>query len=325
MFLLTPDVFPWDLAIALGMAGSFAILAWSVLSMRLARRLRSRLLLGFLGVLGLLGFSTLLWGSFIEPRIITVTRAAVALPYPQPLRIAVLSDLHVGHYSSRSFIQRVVDRTNAERPDLVLLAGDYIQFHNSSLEDLEPLKDLQAPMGVFGILGNHEVGMYRLYHNGPFVKRDREQEMTGFLRSVNVTVLRNAQVTIPTSRGPLIIAGIDDLWTGHADLGAALTDIPSRTPVILITHNPDVIRETQSLRAHLIVAGHTHGGQIRLPFWGPVPRLPTHLGQEYDQGLFPVDPDTTLAITRGVGASGPRARLLAPPEILMLETRPSGS
>ena len=92
----------------------------------------------------------------------------------------------------------------------------------------------------------------------------------------------------------------------------ALPKPQHKAPIIMLAHDPSVILENHARYPHLIVSGHTHGGQIRLPFIGPIGRLPTQLGRKYDQGLFAVDKDTTLAITRGVGESGARARLFAP-------------
>lgn len=323
MFLLSAEVFPWDLAVALGIGGMLCVFIWSAFAIKQAKRWKHRFFITLLGLLGFLGFLTLTWGTFIEPRTLVITREKVSFPYPQPLRIAVLSDQHVGPYSSKAFMEKIVARTNAERPDVVFLVGDYIHSADSALDDLQPLQDLEAPMGVYAVLGNHDVGMYRLYDTaGPFAKQSRAEDVTAYLEKLDITMLRNEHTVIPTSRGPVAVAGIDDLWTGHADLEAAMEDIPLNAPVILLSHNPDVIQEERSSTAHLILAGHTHGGQIRLPLLGPVPSIPTHLGKAYDQGIFHVDSDTTLAITRGTGQSGPRARLFAPPEILILETEP---
>ena len=105
------------------------------------------------------------------------------------------------------------------------------------------------------------------------------------------------------------------------NIGAALDGIADDLPIILLSHNPSVINQNDSLQADLIVSGHTHGGQIRLPGIGPLGGVPTDIDQKYDQGTFAINNHTTLAITRGLGESSPRARLFAWPEILLLETK----
>ena len=89
-------------------------------------------------------------------------------------------------------------------------------------------------------------------------------------------------------------------------------------PVILVSHNADIVGRAEKLGIDLVLAGHTHGGQVRLPFFGAVPKIPHRLGNHYDRGLFQFG-ETKLFITSGLGETGPRARLLVPPEVALLE------
>ncbi len=319
--LLTPPPILWDFAIALLLAFSCSITLVTLLWIRRhrSRHFALRLLVGCLGFLSSVGFLTVAYGSFVEPQRITVTEREIRLPLKQPLRIIVLSDFHVGPYKGARFMERVVERANALFPDVILLAGDFLYDDASPLAALSPLSRLRATLGVFAVLGNHDTGhMLTLFHT-PQRGADRTAALTSVLADMHIAVLRNESRTFSLGAERIAIAGVADLWTGTDSVRDALDGIAARMPTILLSHSPDVILDTTSHRAHLIAAGHTHGGQVRLPWIGAIPRIPTRLGRRYDQGLFRIDDDATLAITRGLGESFPRARLFAPPEIMLLK------
>lgn len=277
------------------------------------------------GVVSAIFFGLIAYGSFVEPSLVTVTRVQIPFPLRSSVKIAVISDLHVGPYKGARYIERVVRRINAELPDAVIIAGDLIlteELGPQNLRDLEPLKNLRPALGTFAILGNHDHGVYRLFSPGQYRPPDRSDVLAERLRSFGLIVLENAQSEIRIGDEAFRIAGIEDALSGEADIVQTLQDVNENSPVILVSHNPDIILDPLSKLASIIVSGHTHGGQIRIPGYGPISALPTHIGRKYDQGIFTLDSDTTLAITRGVGESGPRARLFAPPEILLIHTVP---
>lgn len=321
-FLLLPPPILWDFAIALllALSCSITIVTGTWICRNSSRHLSLRLLVGFLGGIGFLGFLTVTYGSFIEPQRITITERDILLPLKQPLRIVVLSDFHVGPYKGRRFLERAVDKTNALFPDVILLAGDFLYDDSSPLSALSPLTRLRATLGTFAVLGNHDTGHILSLLHTPERRDDRTIAITAVLEDMGISVLQNTSRTISLGAERLAIAGVMDLWAGTDSTQNALEGIPVRTTTILLSHNPDIALNPKSHQAHLIAAGHTHGGQIRLPWFGPLPRIPTRLGKKYDQGLFRIDDDTTLAITRGLGESFPRARLFAPPEILLLKS-----
>lgn len=315
---LTKSLF-WDSLIALFILCGIALVFFGVKAERKSRWIRIPAI-----VFGSLFSLTVAYGSFIESRLITVTEADITLPTVNNLSIAAISDLHMGPYKGKEYIGKVVEKINALQPDLVFLLGDYVYFGGDPGDDLTPLADLRARYGVFGVMGNHEYGCTsggggksRVY--GTF---DASRKILRALERSGVRMLNNESVEVDLIEGrSLFIAGIDDACSRRDDVLAALPEITKKSSIILLAHDPSVILDNQTTYAHLIVAGHTHGGQIRLPFIGPVPALPTQLPRSYDQGLFPIDQNTVLAITRGLGESGPRARLFAPPEILVLRVR----
>jgi len=314
-FTYTLKALPWDLAILAMIAGGIFLCVYAFKR----RRKRQYLFLSFLGALIAL---VTIYGSFIEPRIITITRTNIELPTVEDFTIVAVSDLHVGPYKGKRFVARIVERINSLKPDLVLLLGDYVYHAGDPRDDLTPLSSIQSRYGVYAVMGNHEYGCFRgnirRDDHGMF---DASSRVFRSLERSNVTVLRNESVEVPVEGGgPLFLAGIDDACSGHDDLGKALPATTKKSSVILLAHDPSVILDNRVTYPHLILSGHTHAGQIRLPFIGHLFPLPTQLGRTYEQGLFEIDNNTTLAITRGVGESGPRARLLAVPEILVIKS-----
>lgn len=322
MFLLSPSIFVWDLAILLLIAGSANMTFFCVRFLRRNTRASrlARFIATIFGILSSITCVTVMYGSFIEPKTLVVDTYDVPFPLHHALKVVVLSDLHVGPYTNATDINHVVQKVNDLFPDLILLAGDYIAdegMHAREMEALAPLKNMRATVGVFAIIGNHDRGVHD-WLPGATTKEDNAEYLRSYFRTLGIMVLTNESTTINLGTEKIVLAGIDDIMSRKADLDAAMRTIPTGTPTILVSHSPDVILDTLSTKANLIVTGHTHGGQIRLPFLGPVPPLPTRLGRKYDQGIFAVDNDTTLAITRGIGESGPRARLFAWPEIMQL-------
>lgn len=321
MFLLHPDIFLWDFLIllTLGLSLSISILCSLYLKNHPTKPLWKRWCTWFLGLASLLTFLLLTYGSFMEPHIIVTNRFRVTHPLAPPLRIAIVSDLHLGPYKGEAFLQRVVRRINAELPDLVLLPGDFVFTKTAPIDALSSLKEIRAPLGTYAVLGNHDLGQYMTLLGRRYEGKSRGDEIANAIKQAAVTILRNEHTIIPLAETPIALAGIDDLWTGHVDINRALSGIPKNTYTILLSHNPSILQDQESNAAHLIVSGHTHGGQIRLPFIGSLTDMPTTLGRDYDHGLFVLPAKRALALTRGVGESSPRARLFAWPEIMIVD------
>jgi predicted MPP superfamily phosphohydrolase len=219
-------------------------------------------------------------------------------------RVALLSDLHVGSVLGRRFVERVVERTSALRPDLVAIVGDLVDGTPSILGPaLEPLSRLWAPHGVFFVTGNHE------YYSGV-------DAWLVHLPRLGIRVLQNERVEVG-DRSPggarFDLAGVHD-W--HAarfaegpDLQKALRGRFPERPLVLLAHQPAQVEEASQAGVSLQLSGHTHGGQI-WPFGAMV-----GLQQPYISGLHRHGPVTQIYVTRGTGFWGPPIRILAPAEI----------
>ncbi|MFI8566017.1 metallophosphoesterase [Rhodococcus sp. NPDC078407] len=239
------------------------------------------------------------------PRVTNTTVALAELPAEfDGVRVALVSDIHAGPSRGAGFVRRVVDSVNAENPDLVLLDGDLIDGTVPLVgADLEPLRDLDAPLGVFAVSGNHE-----------FYAGDGG-EWLDFWSTLGIDVLRNDRTTLTRGDAAIDLAGINDATAPapfEPDLAAALAGIDPDRFVLLMAHQPLQAVEASDLGVDMQVSGHTHGGQI----W-PI-RYLVPLQQPSVEGLDTIG-NTTLYTTRGAGTWGPPVRVAAPPEIAMLE------
>jgi len=323
MFLLEPSTFFWDLTIAIILVSGFCFsIGCRLWIKRNPTKILQKTLVGLLGFLGFLGFLITFYASFVEPQILVTTRHQLDHPLAPSIKIALVSDLHVGPYKNKKNIEKVVKRIEASVPDLVLLAGDFVNSNSASLSDLSPLADIHAPLGIFAVLGNHDIGESRSLLGKREKRKDRGDEIEGYLEQLGINVLRNENTKITSVDGDFFVAGINDLWGEKHNLKKSLQGIPKNKFIILLSHNPSILDRELSTKAHLITSGHTHGGQIRLPGFGPLSSLPTTLGQKYDHGLFGMNDDTTLIITRGAGETTNRMRLFAWPEIVTIELSP---
>ena len=272
----------------------------------------ARLLLSAVIVTGALA----LWALWLEPASLRVVSYRLSLPrWPAAcsgLTVAVISDLHVGSpFNGVAKLERVVAETQNARPDLVLLAGDFViqgvrggQFVAPEVTSAK-LGKLAAPYGVFAVLGNHDWWL-----DGPRVRQAFETS--------RIPVLENRAVELRRGDCTFWLAGIGDFWEGKPDVEGTLASVPRDAPVLVLTHNPDVFPGIPD-RVALTVAGHTHGGQVRVPFIGR-PVVPSAYGERFAIGPV-VDGGRHLFVTPGVGTSILPVRFLVPPEISLLELR----
>ncbi len=251
------------------------------------------------------------WALWLEPASLVVAEERIALPWSTraALRIAVLTDLHVGSpFNGVGKLRRTVERTNDARPDVICLLGDLVIQGVVGGRFVEPetitaeLANLRAPGGTFAVLGNHD----------GWLDHDRVRRA---LEASHVRVVEDTAVKIETPGGPVWMAGISDLWTGRHDIGAALAQVTDEAPVILLTHNPDVFVDVPP-RVALTLAGHTHGGQVRLPLVGR-PVVPSRYGQRFAAGHI-VEKGRHMFVATGIGTSILPVRFRVPPSVAVL-------
>ncbi len=258
-------------------------------------------------------FALAAWGFGFEPGWLQQRELTLASPNwrGQPLTIAVAADLHVGApHAGLAMLRRVVAGINAAQPDLILLPGDFIH-HDKFSDMIDPetiaaeLAQLKAPLGVFATLGNHDWWF-------------GDERVRLALEKRGIKVLENAAVSLSTAAGPLWLAGIGDDMTGNADPARAFAQVPAAARLIVMMHDPanapDLPRQTA-----VAFAGHTHGGQVRLPFFGAL-ITPGRSPLRHALGWIPDVPAPTY-VTAGVGTSILPVRFNCPPEFVVLHLR----
>ncbi|MCL2503425.1 MAG: metallophosphoesterase [Coriobacteriia bacterium] len=262
-------------------------------------------------------FAGIVW-AFIEPRLISVEHTEIENPDIPPafngVRIVYAADIHAGGLLGRSHVIRTIDTILAEQPDLVLLGGDYTDGDFAEIVDtggdlLYPeIEELcSVPLGVVGVPGNHDRGM-STYRGLMRIER---------VRRAGITVLENEHTQIWKDDAFIEIVGTEDLGTGHPDLAAAAAGVGPDNFSILLAHNPDVLPtgllEAEAADFDLVLAGHTHGGQVTFfGLWAPI--MPSKHGQRFRSGWLEVE-GVPVLVTRGIGVVILPVRFFAPPQI----------
>jgi predicted MPP superfamily phosphohydrolase len=252
------------------------------------------------------GLSGLLAGvhGTVFPALTRIKLPVAHLPLPlDGLRIVHLSDFHLGMPLSAAAVRRALEMTKALKPDLIVLTGDFISYRHHLPLLRATLVGLDAPLGMFAVLGNHD-------HKTEPAAIARDLELLG------ITVLDNEHRVVQYKDAQVVIAGVDDMWHGHPDLCAALADVPKDLPVLLLAHSPDYADIAAQANVAVHFAGHTHAGHIRLPVLGSL-FLPRH-GVRYSHGVHRVK-NMWLVISNGLG--GLPLRIGARAEALLVTLR----
>ena len=222
-------------------------------------------------------------------------------------RITQLTDVHHSRILGLEEVQRVVELAKLTKPDLLVLTGDYTTTYRRFIEPCaEVLGGLSAPEGVWAVLGNHD------HYTDP------ELTTRALVRN-HITVLNNANTTIRRGPDAIQLAGIDDWSWNGTDWTRAFFGLDRKGPSILLSHQPNVLDFDEAQGASLILSGHTHGGQIKLPFIGAPARFAT-MDLKYASGLFRRG-QTQLYVSRGTGVIGLPVRFGVRPEIAVLRLR----
>ena len=257
------------------------------------------------------------WAFLIEPNRLVVREQAIRIDnWPKELsslRVAVLSDIHAGGwFINDKKLRTIVQRTNELQPELIVILGDYMVGNSWTSQTMEPevfaavLKDFRAPVGVYSVLGNHDS-----WYNGAKVRRGLEQQ--------GIKVLENEVAQVNARGTSLWLVGLADLWTRPQLIPETVAKVPQGAPMIALTHNPDIFPRVPE-RVPLLLAGHTHGGQVNFPFIGSVVQS-SRLGQRYERGHV-FENNHHLFVTTGIGTSILPVRFRVTPEIVLLTINP---
>lgn len=287
-----------------------------------------------------------IWPRFIEPELLSVKRLKFSIPgLKRTVRVLQLSDLHFGKLASDYLLKKILYKSQELRPDLIVLTGDFLCY--GQLQDAEKLSDflkaLKAPLGVFAILGNHdyeggvtvdEGGNYAVAKPSSAVLKGfellfKKQKLTGVVSKTAQEARPNRQlldildrtgVELLVDRTVQVhdlinVTGISEYMTGQINLTSAYKNYNQNLPGILLAHNPDAIPTLLDVPSSLILSGHTHGGQINLPWFRE--RFTLMENPHYFTGLLK-EKGKSIYISRGLGSVMP-FRFFASPEMVMIE------
>lgn len=245
------------------------------------------------------------YSLFIEPNKLEVNHYKIQDAQLKGLNIVFASDFHIKPYQQKR-LDKVIELINAENPDLVLSVGDFVSGHNEKMtmpiEDIsKELGKIKSKYGFYTTLGNHD-GWYGT------------EKVKKSLQANGIKVLDNENISIQVNNKTIYIAGIEDLMTGKPNINKALDE--TKTPTILLTHSPDMFVKVPE-DINLTLAGHTHGGQVRIPFIGPI-FTASNFGDKYTKGLVE-EKGRNLITTTGIGTSILPIRFNCLPEIVVIK------
>jgi predicted MPP superfamily phosphohydrolase len=245
-------------------------------------------------------------------RMLVLSDATVHLPGLRPglagMKVLLLTDVHAGPFLHPAAVAEAVAKLSALAPDLVLHGGDLATSGLDEVDDvLAALAPLRGSLGTFAVLGNHDHYV------------EDVAALTRKIEAAGIQVLHNRAVVLERGGARLVLAGVDDLLMGKPDLDAALATAGPRhvgTPVVLLSHNPDVFFDAAARGIPLVLSGHTHGGQVRLP---GLPVLVRQSRYRLDEGRY-VSPSrrAEIVVSRGFGTTGVPLRVHCPPEAILL-------
>jgi uncharacterized protein len=255
-----------------------------------------------------------IWAFALEPASLATRKHELSIPYWNAeladLHVAVLADLHVGSpFNGISKLNEIVNLTNSLKPDLIVIPGDFViqgvlgGSFVAPEQAAEVLARLTAPLGVWACLGNHDWWL-------------DARRVAAALEKQKIPVLEDRAVRIRRGSAHFWLVGISDFWEGPHDVRKAFSQVTDDAPVLAFTHNPDVF-PTISNRFSLLIAGHTHGGQVRLPLLGR-PVVPSKYGQRFAYGHV-VEDGRHMFVSPGLGTSILPVRFRVPPEVTLLK------
>jgi predicted MPP superfamily phosphohydrolase len=262
------------------------------------------------------------WAFWWEPGRLIVHHESLAIRGLPAMKIALIADLHIGGpHVKLDAVRRVVDRVNEENPDLVVLLGDYISEslgghrhiigvlggHYIDPKLFAPiLGGMHSAHGIYGVLGNHDW-------------KFQPDILIGDMEQSGIHLLTNDAVKLTVYGQSFWLVCAGDAHSNRADLKRAFRDVPDGEPALVITHSPDIFPDLPD-NARLLLAGHTHGGQVSFPFIGPI-TADSIYGMKYVRGHVH-EFGRDIWVTSGVGTTGLPVRFRVPPEVLILTVNP---
>ncbi|MFK4965027.1 metallophosphoesterase [Lactococcus garvieae] len=264
-----------------------------------------RILLSILSVFILLIIALPFYAWKVEPFLVHVNHVELGKKNDRtPLNVVQISDLQVSEYYETNRLDKVIEKVNAQKPDILLFTGDlfdnYSKYPEQRAPMIEKLKAFKANIGKYAVWGNHDYGggAVRVYED--------------VMSAGGFTVLRNQGETLTLSDGrQIFLGGLDDSLLGNPSVSDTLAYRQNYDYAITMTHEPDVADAFIGTDTQLVLAGHSHGGQVWIPFY-PIKNV---LAEKYTRGLYQLDAITQLYVNTGIGTTSIHARFGVIPEV----------
>lgn len=244
------------------------------------------------------------YSYFVEPNFLFTKNIEMNFEIGEGIKIVIFSDLHIGKFKNGVSIERVVEKVNKLNPGIVLIPGDFVfEAEDNDFEELDYLSEINGQ--VFAVLGNHDLG---------FPGEDKSKKLKAVLEKNNIKLIDN---TIERIGESVVIIGLSDFYQGKTDY-ALLENQKTEDFVLVLTHNPDsTFSFPENSNVDLVISGHTHGGQIRIPLlYKKI--IPTEYN--FNRGVYKIN-NVNVLVTSGIGMSTFPFRFLIPPEIVILEVK----
>ena len=243
--------------------------------------------------------------QFIETNMLEVTHYKINDEQLSGMKVVFASDFHFRPHQEKR-VQKVVNKINAQNADIILSVGDFVADMEPNetmpIEDIaKAFKQIHTKYGFYTVLGNHDS-----WHGREHIEK--------ILKDNNIHVLGNENISLKINDKTVYLAGIEDMKTGNVDLNKAFNGV--QKPVIFLSHTPDIFPFVPEI-VNLTLAGHTHGGQIRIPFYGAIKTGSAH-GNKYARG-FIQEENRKLIVTTGIRTSIEQCRFNCKPEIVVIE------
>ena len=259
----------------------------------------------FIFLIGIIFCFGFIYSRFVEPNILVKKIYKINLRTKEKIKIAVFSDLHFGVFVKKGILKRIVKRINESNVDLVMIPGDFA--YNISKKQLnnyfKELKNINVP--AFAVTGNHDNGM---------TGNNVAKELTSVLKKYNIKVIDDKTEKITLKNQKISIIGIGDYWTKKANYKLLEKTFQDNLKLVM-THNPDSVYHFPNSKSDLVITGHTHGGQIKIPFLYKL-FLPSEY--KYESGFYEAN-GMKVFVTSGIGSTGIPFRFLVPPELDIIE------
>lgn len=266
-------------------------------------------------ILALLGTGVYIDARYIEPKVVDLKKIKIetgALSKDTRLKMVLFNDVHLGENYSLDDFQKIVNKINEQNPDIIIFAGDLIDDNKTFTEEegtTKLLAELTANYGKYAVFGNHD-------HGGNGTRR-----YTRMMKAAAFHLLRNEQDTIKLDNGDSIkLIGVDDIVLSKPNFKEPFEGLDTSSFNLFISHAPDVVEHITQYPINLQVSGHSHGGQVRLPFVGAPSTVPPY-GKKYVKGMYHPDEkeEMLLYVNVGIGTSQLPYRFLNLPEITVFE------